>query len=291
MSLTEQQWDLLRLLVYNYEANGGAAFHFTRSHTGTAVSYQNAGRPVSVPCRDTDLHQLRDERLVSLTPLSSNVHHGTPTQLGIATIAAKTVAGEALPSQVIAAGSETSGRPALSEVTKRKLALLWDASREKHNLTDGDLDGYDRERQLLMDTASKLQRSNPRHRDAIGRAKWLGLSSSEKAGEAWFRAIDWEYWSIWCSCGAPHETYASWLDRAKGEVMTELTRIWKCHSPATDNWFENTCRPAVEKAIEPLVKQRITQAREVEIENLKRKERDPRHAIPTPSIRRRQNLA
>ena len=84
MNLTAQQWDLLRSLVINHESTGGAEFYFTQSHTGAGISY--AGIEESINSSETDLYQLRNERLVTLVTVSQNIHRGKPTQLGITTV-------------------------------------------------------------------------------------------------------------------------------------------------------------------------------------------------------------
>jgi hypothetical protein len=84
VNLTDQQVDLLGVLVSNHESNGGAEFYFTLSTAGGGISYAGG---ISVPgvFSDTDLHQLQTESLLTLIPVSQNVHRGKPTQLGIIT--------------------------------------------------------------------------------------------------------------------------------------------------------------------------------------------------------------
>jgi hypothetical protein len=167
-----------------------------------------------------------------------------------------------------------AGVPALSDPTKRKLAVEWDTLREQHKITEEDISGYDRERRRILSrtpaphgTPGILKRAAERA-DPQGAAHRIGLDSSVKAAEAWFPAIDSEYWSHWCSSGEPYETYAAWLDTLKRDTVAELESIWKGHSAVTDCWFRETCKPVVEKALSGLVKPRIAQARDVEMNRL-----------------------
>ena len=84
VNLTDQQWDLLRLLVDNHASKGGAEFHFACSFGGCGITY-SGGKAVPGVYDQTDLLQLRSERLVTLVRLAQNLHRGKPTQLGIST--------------------------------------------------------------------------------------------------------------------------------------------------------------------------------------------------------------
>ena len=75
----------------------------------------------------------------------------------------------------------------------------------------------------------------------------------------------------WSSSGEHYEAYAAWLGTLKRETVTELESIWKGRSAVSDEWFEVTCKPAIEKALSALIKGRIGQAREVEMTRLDRK--------------------
>lgn len=88
MNLTDQQKQLLRILVANHHASGGKEFYFTQSMTASGVSYPG-NRPGSVACDDIDLDALRRERLIELILVSRGVARGRPTQLGIDTVAAE----------------------------------------------------------------------------------------------------------------------------------------------------------------------------------------------------------
>ncbi len=168
--------------------------------------------------------------------------------------------------------------PALSDSTKRKLAVQWDTIRDNQKLTDEEVSGYDLGRQWLLGMLPKaphgmnLGRLNIGHtfEDRKRAARWLGLDPSVKVAEGRFRGTNWEYWSHWCSSGAPYETYAEWLDSLKRATVAELASIWNGKSGVTDRWFQTTCAPAIEKALAVLVKQRIAQARDVESKRLER---------------------
>jgi len=141
--------------------------------------------------------------------------------------------------------------PALSEPTKRQLAVQWDTVRDKQKLTEGDLSSYDRERQRLLGIAAKPPRGvNPlRHKTA---ANELGLGPSVRAAEGRFRSLDSEYWLRWCSSGFRYEVYADWLASVTRQISAELASIWNGRSDSTDRWYERVCRPAVEKALATL---------------------------------------
>ena len=167
-----------------------------------------------------------------------------------------------------------SGAPVLSDRTKRKLAILWDSLREKHNITAQDVSGYDRGRQWLMGMLPQQRRSIIGYSlvDRKRAAQWLGVGPSIQLAERLFREIDnSEFWKQWCSSGEPYETYAAWLDILKRDIVAKLESIWIGHSAVTDRWFEETCKPAIEKELSALIKGgngrigRITQARGVEM--------------------------
>lgn len=158
-------------------------------------------------------------------------------------------------------------RPEFSESTKRKLAVRWDTVRDNQKLTEEDLSRHDLERRRLLGIAAKPPRGvNPlRPKEA---ARSLGLDPSVRAAVARFRGTDSEYWRHWCFSGTPYQTYAAWLDSLKQETAAELASFWNGRSDVTDRWFQETCAPAIEKALAVLVKQRIAQAREVESKRL-----------------------
>lgn len=62
-----------------------------------------------------------------------------------------------------------------------------------------------------------------------------------------------------------------WLDEMQRQVLSEFRSIWKGHSEATDQWFERTCAPAIIEEISEVLKQRRSQARQVEMHRLDQK--------------------
>jgi hypothetical protein len=188
----------------------------------------------------------------------------------------------ATPSQGIADGA-MAAIPALSDPTKRKLAILWDTVRDKQKLTEEDVTGYDLGRQWLSGVVAKpphgmkLAGLNIGH-TVEGRkaaAGWLGGNPSVSAAQAWFRGIESEYWSLWCTAtdGMDYKAYRAWLDSIKRDIVVELESIWMGRSAVTDRWFENTCRPALQDALSTLIRGRISQAQTVAMERLDRKAR------------------
>jgi len=181
-----------------------------------------------------------------------------------------TEVGDGRPSGI--AEGASADMPSLSDSTKRKLAVHWDTIRDNQKLTDEHLSGYDLGRQWLLGILDKPPRgmnlgglNTSRPKQAAG---WLGLDPSLRAAEARFRGTDSEYWRHWCSSGAPYETYAAWLDSLKRDTVAELASIWNGRSDVTDRWFKSTCGPAIEKALARVAKQRIKQARDVEMRRL-----------------------
>src|SRR5260370_6285682 len=171
--------------------------------------------------------------------------------------------------------------PALPDLTKRKLAVLWHPLRDSQKLTDEDVSGYDLGRQWLLGAIAKpphgmnLGGLNIGHtfEDRKRAAYWLGLDPSVRAAKARFRGIDSHYFVRWSCSDAPYETYAAWLDRLKADTVAELASIWKGRSEVTDRWFQGTCAPAIDKALEAVIKTGIRQARKFEAERLARESR------------------
>lgn len=83
LNLTDEQMELLRILVSNYEA-GARVFWFVRGGT-TGISYPK-GVPASVLCDEMDLDQLKRSGFINLTRVSKTTSKGKPTQLGIDTV-------------------------------------------------------------------------------------------------------------------------------------------------------------------------------------------------------------
>lgn len=167
-----------------------------------------------------------------------------------------------------------SGLPELSEATKRKLVIQWDALVDHHRLTGQDLDRYasanDRIRQIAV---SKAPATRSRWFDS-----WLleherakresGISPSVAVAKGRLAGLASEYRLLWESSGAGYEVHAVQLELLKGQVLAELASLWKGRSDATYRWYERVCAPAVEKELAALIKERIRQARDVELRRL-----------------------
>jgi hypothetical protein len=82
VKLTDQQKDLLRLLVSKHESSGGSQFIFLRGINGAGLCYPGEDA-VNVAYDDIDLRQLRRENLISVIPIAENQLRGKPTELGI----------------------------------------------------------------------------------------------------------------------------------------------------------------------------------------------------------------
>jgi hypothetical protein len=163
-------------------------------------------------------------------------------------------------------GQTKEDLPELSESAKRKRALQWITLLDKHGLTDEQITKYDIDRNRAGKIAvGQAAGSSSRAKEGVVN---IGLGPSVRAAEERFRGIDHDYWLHWCASGAGYETYERWLENLKREVLAELRAIWKGRSHLTDRWHEKECRPAVDKALAALLKQRIKQARDVEVKRL-----------------------
>jgi hypothetical protein len=173
-----------------------------------------------------------------------------------------------------------SDLPELSESTKRRLKIQWDTLLDKHLLTEEHVAKHDHNRnQLLATTPSRRTPNWARAKQAAGN---FGLDPSVRVAEVRFREIDHEYWTKWCSRGMTYEIYAGWLEIIRREVCAEVESIWKGRSNLTDCWFQTTCAPAIGKALARLVKLRIAQARDVEVQRLERAPSRANLATGTP---------
>jgi hypothetical protein len=85
VNLTDQQKDLLRLLVSKHESNGGAPFIFKHSPNTNRLSYSPRGS-VRVGYDAVDFRRLRQERLITLIPVAENRLRGKPTEFGLAMV-------------------------------------------------------------------------------------------------------------------------------------------------------------------------------------------------------------
>jgi len=172
----------------------------------------------------------------------------------------------------------------LSETSQRRLAVQWDDLLEKQKLTEEHITEYDRKRNSLFDIAAR--RATPGWQHAKKSAGELGVGPSVRVAVGRFRAIEWEYWLQWCSSSAPYEKYRAWLERLKGDVLARLESIWRAHSDLSDRWFRGTCAPAIEKQLAAVLKERVAQARDIEIRRPELAARDlrpPAASVSSPT--------
>lgn len=81
MNLTDEQKDLLRLLVAEHESHGGQEFIYIRSRTPGLV-YPDRSE-VRITHDHADFLQLERNRFIILYPVGRNMYRGKPTQPGI----------------------------------------------------------------------------------------------------------------------------------------------------------------------------------------------------------------
>src|SRR5580692_815294 len=80
LDLTDQQKDLLRLVVAKHQSNGGIPFIFANS----ALTYP--GDSVLITNDELDFRHLRANGLLTLIPIARNQLRGQPTERGIALV-------------------------------------------------------------------------------------------------------------------------------------------------------------------------------------------------------------
>jgi hypothetical protein len=80
VDLTDQQKDLLRLVVAKHQSNGGTRFIFANS----ALAYP--GDSVLITNDELDFRHLRANGLLTLIPLGRNQLRGQPTERGVAVV-------------------------------------------------------------------------------------------------------------------------------------------------------------------------------------------------------------
>ncbi len=85
VNLTDQQKDLLRLLVAMHESLGGRPFILVRSPAGYGLVYVG-GFSISIKNDEFDFRDLRRERCISFVPIGTNQWNGKPTRDGISMI-------------------------------------------------------------------------------------------------------------------------------------------------------------------------------------------------------------
>jgi hypothetical protein len=278
VNLTDQQKYLLRLLVSKDEASGGAEFYFTQSHTGAGISY--AGIQGFINSNETDLYQLRSERLITLIRVSSNVYRAKPTQLGI-TMARRdfttfensfkpaNVAGEGATPIQANAEVAMSKLPELSERKERMFSLRWSTLLDESRLTEKVI--------VQCANASNVTRTNALSRppdstnrffqmtDYLRARNECGISQSVRLAERWFHELATEYIKLWSPADG-YELFASWLESLQGRVLTDVASIWG-RVENTKLWYETVCAPAVRVAVSAKLSEfeRVARGKELEM--------------------------
>jgi hypothetical protein len=278
VNLTGDQWDLLRSVVLNHESTGGGEFYFTQSHTGAGISY--AGTRGSFSCSEIDLQQLRSERLITLIRVSSNVHRGKPTQLGI-TMARRgsTVSKNSFEpangtgewADPFRANAEVAmpKLPQLSERSERIFSLRWATLLDESRLTEKVI--------VQCAKASNVSRSNALSKppdstnryfqmtDYLRARNECGISQSVRLAERWFHELATEYMKRW-SPGDGFELFASWLEVLRMRVLTDVASIWG-NSQDTKRWYETVCAPAVGAGVSAKLSEfeRLARAKELDL--------------------------
>lgn len=291
VNLTDQQWDLLRVLVSNHESNGGKEFYFTLSFAGGGISY-GGGSFVPGTYDDTDLRQLGRERLVNLISFSRTNFRGKPTQLGIESVRRRFGAVEqnrptppaGLHGQ---AGNHALGAmsdlPELPERIQRLHALQWKELIEKHGFT-GDHSTWHQSAARrcraaeimfptppihpvtshlpILSTEGRIDRSqlenDPLVVDSIGIDESITLASERLS------TLATDYLSLWgSSTKADSENFARWLVQAKAAVVSALKGLW-AKSEWHSAWFARACQPKVALALDNIVDSESRRARRFE---------------------------
>lgn len=126
-----------------------------------------------------------------------------------------------------------------------------------------------------------------REEEAVDRT---GIDASVEVAEARFNDLVSEYWGHWISQATGYETFSGLLTTLQRQVSGELASLWKGKTAELDRWNKRACRPAVEKALLPLVKEWTARARTRELHDLDQGEPQvPPHwqlpANPHPSSR------
>jgi hypothetical protein len=163
--------------------------------------------------------------------------------------------------------------PELSTSAKRKLAIQWDTLLDRHQLNEAAVDWY----------ASKADHARERALAKVpdGRERWWvlqwlqererarkdsGISASVAVAEGIFIALASAYRLLWESSGAEYGAYSGHLKAITKQVLAELESIWRGRSNAADQWLETAIAPAVGQALAILVREQISQARDLELQ-------------------------
>lgn len=157
--------------------------------------------------------------------------------------------------------------PELSADKKNELAAMWDTWLYAIGLTEDKLASYDRE----LNEASVLAKTPATEAIAFatrGARTEIDpkLTQSVELAEDWFRCHIFEYWTRFRSSALGHETYVGWLDVLKQQASDKVESLWKGRSEATDKWFQNVCRPQVQKALTTIEGQAIKMSLDLKLE-------------------------
>jgi hypothetical protein len=168
--------------------------------------------------------------------------------------------------------------PELSEPVKRILAIKLANLLEGHRLNGDHLNWHDRERKRLRCVQAQLP-EKVSGGSLEGQEDHIGINVTLRIAEARFSDLVEEYLPYW-SPSAGWDVFAEWPNLMKCQVLNEVAVPWKVSSDALDRWFDRACQPAVERALDSLIKGQIGEARAAELKRLKR---DTRRALPTGS--------
>lgn len=175
----------------------------------------------------------------------------------------------------------------LSELTKRKLAIEWEASLDRNHLTGAEIDRYASTSERVWRLAASKPPSrwndswNVSHESA---KRESGTSQSVRVARERFMALTAEYWPLWEAGGAGYESYAGELDVIKRKVFAEIEATWKERSHAASRCFETACSRAVEGALGALVREQNSRARDVELRRVKNALGPPRLTTGNPIL-------
>jgi hypothetical protein len=166
VNLSEQQKDILRLLVSMDTSTGGTSFNLVELHGVARLCYPYGESPPG-EYQESDFKQLRRERLITLDWIQRGVHHGKPTHLGIELVQGGFAPPDAEPVLSLQARAleESHGFPRRPAVTMREYEHRCPLLSEKA-LSRLELRGKNREK----DISSHLESAAERVRELDGQA-------------------------------------------------------------------------------------------------------------------------
>lgn len=153
--------------------------------------------------------------------------------------------------------------PELSPIVRRKLAIQEAELLEHYRLSADDIKRYssasESDRRLAVST-TYLVRSNA----LIA----TGVIPSVEVAKNLFAGLADEHFLIWEVDGTDNETFAARLVIVKDNVLAKIAARWKAASLAAFDWFETACAPAAKAALNDLVRQQVSRARQAELVRL-----------------------